>query len=391
MPTTTLPVADLDLFADEVLLAPYDSYRSLRRVGPVVYLGKLGIAAVTSFAAVRAALRDWQAFSSTAGIGFNDAMNAPIPGNIVYMEPPEHTEARRAMVARLGLGKVRDAIPEANRKADELVRALRGRGEFDVVHDLAEVFVPAVAGYLLGIRDELMERFVSFSTAAFNAAGPDNARAAAGLAITREVSDFAATLTKEDMRPGSVGWDILDAAERGQSPPAMRPFLVLNFMGAAFDTTINAIENLVWLLAANPGQWQLLRDNPALADAAVSESLRIESPLQVWGRFCHRDAVLAGMIVPAGTRVGMLLGCANRDESHYSNPDRFDITRNPTDHLAFGNGIHRCVGAPLANLELAAIAGALVRNVRSIELAGPSVRRLNNTTRGFETLPVAIT
>jgi cytochrome P450 len=386
----SLPVSDLDIFADDVLLEPYEAYGELRQAGPVVLLRKYDVAAVTSFTAVREALRDWRTFSSTEGIGFNDAMNAPVPGNIVYMEPPEHTDARKAMVGRLGLGKVRDAIPAADKRADQLVTAFLAKGTFDAVRDLAEVFVPNVAGYLLGIGDEMMDRFVAFSTAAFNAAGPDNPRSAEGFATLQEVSEFAATLTKHDMRPGSVGWDILEAAEQGEIPAAMRPFLVLNFMGAAFDTTINGIGNLVWLLATNPDQWEILRDTQSLAESAVNEALRIETPLQVWGRFCHEDALLENVAIPGGTRVAMLLGSAGRDHGHYSDADRFDVRRNPADHLAFGNGIHRCVGAPLATIEIVSVLRAFIRNVRTIDLAAAPVRRLNNTTRGFEQLLVSV-
>jgi cytochrome P450 len=166
--------------------------------------------------------------------------------------------------------------------------------------------------------------------------------------------------------------------------------LIFNFMGAAFDTTINAIGSIIWLLATNPSQWDALRGDPSLVPSAVNEGMRRESPLQIWGRFCRESTPVDGATVPEGTRVAVMIGSANRDERHYPDPDRFDVRRNPGDHLGFGQGIHLCVGAPLARIEIASVLGALVKKVRTIELAGDPVRRLSNTTRGFESLPVAV-
>jgi cytochrome P450 len=385
-----VPVSTVDVFSDEVLHDPYDCYRTLRDAGSVVYFQKYGCYALTRFATVRDALRDFRAFSSARGIGFNDIINAPSPGNILYLEPPEHSEARRAMIARLGLGKMRDIVPTAENLAAKIVAELAGRPVFDGVTELADLYVREMAGGLLGLREPQLSSFIAVSTAGFNAVGPVNSRSEQAFATLLEVLQSAATLTKEDLVPDSIGWEILDSAERGQIPEAMRPQLLWNFASAAFDTTINAIGTALWLFAQHGEQWDRLRAEPDLLDAAVNEVLRFDSPIQVWGRECPDGAEIDGTPIPAGSRVAILIGATGRDERHYPDPDRFDVRRNPTDHQSFGNGIHRCVGAPLAGIEIAAVLKAVLDTGCRIELIGEPARRLNNTTRGFESLPLAL-
>ncbi|MGH7624871.1 MAG: cytochrome P450, partial [Gemmatimonadaceae bacterium] len=180
------------------------------------------------------------------------------------------------------------------------------------------------------------------------------------------------------------------ARERGETSDSEALQLLFQYLGPAFETTINAIGNTLWLLARHPAQWQLLLRQPELIPSAINESLRLESPLQVWSRVAREDVAVGGAEIPAGTRVAMFLGAANRDERHYPDPEAFDVRRNPADHLAFGNGIHTCVGAPLARLEIGSILNAISGKVGEIKLAGDPVRQLNNTSRGFASLPVAI-
>jgi cytochrome P450 len=199
-----------------------------------------------------------------------------------------------------------------------------------------------------------------------------------------------AKLVKNDMTPGSIAWEILDARERGEIPESETLQLLFQYLGPAFETTINGIGNILWLLARHPAQWQLLRQQPALIPSAINEALRVESPLQIWSRVVREDVAVDGAEIPVGTRVAMFLGAANRDERHYPDPEAFDVWRNPADHLAFGNGIHMCVGAPLARLEIGSIVNAMSGKVRDIKLAGDPTRQLTNTSRGFASLPLAI-
>src|SRR5262249_7297940 len=148
---------------------------------------------------------------------------------------------------------------------------------------------------------------------------------------------------------------IVDAVDRGEVDEAARPALMIDYMGPSLDTTIYAIVNGVWLFAEHPEEWRKVCDAPSLVPSAINEILRMESPVQGFSRLLTRDYDMDGITLPEGSRAIALYGAANRDERRFSDPDRFDVTRNPTDQLAFGSGPHVCVGLHLARLEMIAI------------------------------------
>lgn len=384
------PSFDLDPFCDELLDEPYAYYRQLRDAGPVFRLTRYDALGLARFDDVRTALKDWRAFSSAAGPAFNETLNASLEGGVVRLEPPEHGRVRTAMAQRLRLGRLKEFRPVADQLADEMVTAFAERKTFDAVTDLARPFVATFTGRILGVPQEVADLAVRASMAGFDALGPMNQRAAEALPVVGQFFAVMAKLVKDDMAPGSIAWEILDARERGEIAEPETLQLLFQYLGPAFETTINGIGNVIWLLARHPAQWQLLRRQPALIPSAINEAFRVESPLQIWSRVAREDAVAGGSEIPAGMRAAMFLGAANRDERHYPQPARFDLRRNPADHLAFGNGIHMCVGAPLARLEIGSILSAMSGKVRYIELAGDPERQLNNTSRGFASLPVAI-
>jgi cytochrome P450 len=167
---------------------------------------------------------------------------------------------------------------------------------------------------------------------------------------------------------------------------------VMLLLGAGFETTVNLLGNAVVLLDAHRDQWDALRADPAGWDGAVEEVLRHDSPVQLTGRSITRDTEIAGTHLPAGTRVTLLLGAANRDPAVFDDPARFDVTRrNARDHLAFSGGIHYCIGAGLARLEGVVGLRVLTERFPRLRVAGRPVRRDLQSLRGFETLPVRLT
>ena len=164
--------------------------------------------------------------------------------------------------------------------------------------------------------------------------------------------------------------------------------LVRSFLSAGLDTTVSALGNAVYLLATNPEQWGLLRADPSRARSAFEETIRFESPVQQFFRTATCDTDLAGVQIAEDDRVTIFFGAANRDPRRWEAPDRFDITRKVSGHLAFGLGIHSCVGKPVARIEGEVLLGVLARKVGRIALDGEPQRHLNNTIRSFESLPV---
>jgi cytochrome P450 len=165
---------------------------------------------------------------------------------------------------------------------------------------------------------------------------------------------------------------------------------VRSFLTAGVDTTLHGLGNALWCLAGHPAQYAALRADPGLARAAFEEVLRFEAPVQTFFRTTTRDVELAGVPVPAGEKILLLLGAANRDPRRWPDAGTFDICRRATGHVGFGFGIHACVGMAMARLEGEAVLVALARRASAIVLAGRPRRMLNNTLRGLESLPLRL-
>lgn len=383
------PSSAVDLWDDEVLRAPYPTYAELRRLGPVVYLNTHHVWAVTSHQAMRTVLADHRTFTSTQGIGLNDHVNK-MGNGILAADPPEHDTMRLVLAEQLsprGVGRLRDQIQD---RADEFVDSVVARGTFDAVTDLGELFPVSIVAGLIGIPESDRGELLNYAESAFTCFGPWNQRTRDHLPNWTEFLKFCATrATRENLLPGSWGVALHEAADRGVISHRTAIELLGAYLGAGMDTTISAIASAVMLFAQHPQQWRLLRAEPALLPSAFLEVLRMESPIQLFSRVTVEDVDLGGVEVPARSRVLVLYGCANRDESHYPDAHEFDIRRKPNDHLAFGFGLHGCAGQYLARTETLAVLQALVTRVQSIAIGQPAFH-LNNITRRLGSLPTTV-
>jgi hypothetical protein len=239
------------------------------------------------------------------------------------------------------------------------------------------------------MSDDLRDKFIEWGDATFQCCGPFNERAETGFPVVEDLFTDLMSITKEDLKPGSVGRAILEAVETGEVDEDDGFQLLWDYTGPSVDTTIGAIGSAILRLGENPAQWDQIRSDPSLLAAATNEVLRIDAPLTVLSRYTVREWQCEGAVIPAGARVAAMFASANRDERHYVEPDRFDIHRNPTDHLGFGFGIHHCVGQSLARAEIQAVLRALAARVAHIEV-GEGEWHLNNTMRTLKTLPVRL-
>nr|WP_275585685.1 cytochrome P450 [Geodermatophilus sabuli] len=196
--------------------------------------------------------------------------------------------------------------------------------------------------------------------------------------------------SKDKFTPGSWGAAVFDAVEDGRLTPESGMQLLNAYLVAGMDTTVNAISAYIRFLAEDPELWAALKADPSLVASGFEETLRLESPAQGFFRNTTRDVDVDGVLVPAGSRVLLSFGAANRDERHYPDPDRFDVRRNPVDHLAFGYAVHGCAGQGLARIEAQALIGSLLRRVDRIELAGEAVQHEHPVVRGLGSLPVTV-
>ncbi|GLF98763.1 cytochrome P450 [Streptomyces yaizuensis] len=393
----SLPVLDLDPFGHDVLTDPLPFDAALRDAGPLVYLPAHDVYATGRYAEVHAALRNWQGLGSGAGVGLsNFRTEKPWRSLSVLLEadPPHHDAPRRVLAGLLGPGAQRRLRAEWTGVAEELVdRLLPGPDgtdvEFDAVAALAEAYPLRVFPDALGIPREGREHLLPFSDFLLNAFGPRNDLVAAGAPRARELSAWvSARCTRETYGGGGFGALIWEAADRGEITPAQAPLVVRSLFAAGVNTTVHALAGLLQAFATHPGQWARLRAEPALARAAFDEGVRWASPVQTFFRTATGDVRIGGAVVPDGAKLLLFLGAANRDPRRWPDPDTFDITRDPSGHLGFGFGLHQCVGQGLARLEVECLLTALVRRVGALEPAGPARRRLNNTLRSWDSVPV---
>jgi cytochrome P450 len=314
---------------------------------------------------------------------------------MLVVDPPDHTRFRRLVSRSFTPRAIAAFEPMVQRTADELLDALeRQSGTVDLVAAYAAQLPVLVIADLLGVPAGLREDFLRWGEAAAATLDP-------GLPFRRYLAAERALRAMHGWMRGHFehlrrepGEDLVSALVALPDDEALTErelhATVLLLLGAGFETTVNLLGNAVVALDAHRDQWEALAAAPAGWANAVEEVLRHDSPVQITGR-TSRGATLGGREVPAGQRVTVLLGAANRDPGVFPDPARFDVTRaNARDHLAFSGGVHYCLGAGLARLEAEVALRALTERFPALRVAGRPVRRDLRTLRGFEVLPVSL-
>jgi cytochrome P450 len=244
----------------------------------------------------------------------------------------------------------------------------------------------------VGLSKEGREHLLPYAATVFNMFGPDNAlRRAAGAQMAPHVEWISAQCKREALSGDGIGAMIHAGADTGEVTRQEAELLVRSLLSAGFDTTVHGLGAAMRSLTENPDQFAALRADPSKARAAFEEAVRLETPVQTFFRTTTRDVELGGAAIPEGEKVLMLLGAANRDPRKWPDPDRYDIDRLTAGHVAFGAGVHMCVGQLLARLEGEALLAALARALARIEPDGEPTPLLNNTLRGWTRMPVRVT
>ncbi|MFN8204874.1 MAG: cytochrome P450 [Solirubrobacteraceae bacterium] len=390
MTLTTAPSSPIDLWTPEIMAEPYPAYRELRDLAPVVYLENFDLWAIGRYAQVREVLGHWERFTSTQGTALSAQLNELILGTILSVDPPLHDQMRSVLAEQLTPRAIAGLTGEVEARAEALVERVVAMGSFDAVSDLAEPLPVELVAHLIGLPEDKWEPLLDLADSIFTVYGPWNELTQANLEGANAFYAYCAEeAAREKLCPGSWGAAIYEAADAGVIPHEQTTNLMASYVGAGMDTTIAGIAVAVKLFAENPDQWDLLRAEPDLMRQTFSEILRLEGPVQSFSRVTVDDWDADGIEVPAGARLLVLYASANRDERKWPDPERFDIRRNPIDHLGFGYGLHACAGQALARLEIHAVLGALARRVARFEIGEP-VMRPNNILRTLKSLPVSV-
>lgn len=388
------PVLDMDPYSHANLENPYPFFERMRELSSVVRLKSHDTCAVGRYDEVAEVVKDWGRFTTSAGIGLADITKpgswGRLPSAILETDPPNHTRIRNAVNRMISPIIVRGWRPEFERKARACIDRILDLREFDGVEEIAEPYVLDAFTGAVGLR-MTREQAVVVGDWNFNQLGPNNDILAASAArLEPMMAWYKTSITRETLIPGGISDQIYAAADAGQIEPELAPELIRSFIRGGMDTTMSGVGTVLRLFAEHPDQWAIVRADPSKVRAAFEEAIRLETPFQMSYRTTVRDMDFAGHHLAKGTKIAAFFASANRDPRKFPNPDTFDVLREGTRHLAFGEGIHVCIGQNIARLEVECLLTELVRRVKTIALTGAPRYRLTNTLRTLGHLPLRV-
>ena len=384
---------EYDPFAGILGDDPYGLYAVLRAEAPVCFSERHRFWALSRYEDILAAMRDWQTFSTVTGVDIDGTGAVYGSGDFLEEDPPRHDVLRAVVRAPFVPKRLREDMEDFVRaEVQRLLAGVQRNGRQDLATELAWPLPMTVGARLLGIPPtdqqlllELQRRLAERTPGVREL--PSEAHAAAV-----ELRSYFGELIRS--RRTSPRDDLVTAIATAE--PDGRPIgsdavgLLFLLFVASMETTASSISNALVLFAAHPDQLRWIADHPDAVDGAVEEVLRYEAPVQVTKRVTTREVRIHDATVPEGAEVFLVLASANRDDRRWDRPECFDVTREARRHLAFGDGVHHCLGAPLARLELRTLTEELAQTGASIDLEGSRKRLNSHFIRGYATLPGSV-
>jgi unspecific monooxygenase len=393
---------------DPAFLAdPYPVYAELRARGRVQYFERTNQWLVPHHADVSALLRDRRLgrtyqhrfthadFGRTAPDPEHEPFHVLNDHGMLDLEPPDHTRIRRLVSKAFTPRTVEQLKPYVRELAGELVSGLVEKGGGDLLTDVAEPLPVAVIAEMLGIpqADRAQLRPWSADICGMYELDPSQETAAKAVRASVEFSEYLKELIAarreepgDDLISGLIA--AYDEGDRLTEQEMISTAVLL--LNAGHEATVNATVNGWWALFRNPDQLAALRADHSLIPSAIEELMRYDTPLQLFERWVLDDIEIDGTTIPRGAEIAMLFGSANHDPAVFRSPERLDVTREENPHISFSAGIHYCIGAPLARIELAASMTALLEQAPALTLAAPPERKPNFVIRGLEGLSVEV-
>ncbi|MGW5060415.1 cytochrome P450 family protein [Streptomyces sp. NPDC004096] len=396
-----LPYADPDFLTD-----PFPFYRQLRDEGPVrrvVIAGGLEAWLVTRYEDALAALSDPR-LSSDVLDASDPRLMQQLPATeresflrtMLRADPPDHTRLRRLVSKAFTARRVAELRPRVQAISDRLLDAVVPTGRADLIADFALPLPVTVISELLGVPSADRHDFQRWTDEMIRRGSEPPDPVVVDAAWRHMRSYLTGLLQAKRDRPADDLLSALIVARDEEQRLDENELVAMTFLllVAGYITTVNLIGGGISALLAHPGQLRSLRENPALLPDAIEEFLRYDGPVNPGiARFAREDVEIAGVRIPRGATVVVASAIADRDPARFTDPDRLDITRRDNAHLAFGHGIHYCLGAPLARLEGQVAIGTVLRRLPDLALAVPpgELRWRPSGLRGPEHLPVSFT
>lgn len=391
------PEIERELSSPEYFADPYETYRRIREKGPAYWSDAWGVWIICGHETVRSTFRDWEHFSSEGRfIALLDHLSDDekleveplghyfaLYNGLIHRDPPDHTRLRRLLATALTSRVVDRLRPRIQGMVDDLLDRVEGDGQMDVVADLALPLPATVIAELLGVPAEDQRHFVTWSAEIVSFAGTSKPPldlikiAQHGyVSMAEYFQDLIEDRRKTGLDP-SEDADLLAMLLRAHDGDQLTDNELVStcvtLLVGGFETTTSLITNTLHLLLTHPAERAALEDDPGLMSTAIEESLRFESPLQIVPRRVAEPVDLGGHQLEPGQLVFEMLGAANRDPDPFPDPDRFDIRRGGR-NLAFGFGIHLCIGAPLARMEGPIAVASMLKRMPAIAFADDRVQ-----------------
>lgn len=386
-----IPDYPIDIFTHEAVRDARAIDDALREYAPAVRLAD-GTVMIARHDHVAKGLMDWKSFSSTSRPWHDPASLRP--EILLTDDPPRHTKVRAVIGGALSPRVLDQMRARFAAEADRLVAELKARdgAVIDAVGEITQRFVFKVLPDALGLPDEGRAHMHGFSNMVWATMGPQNALFDEAMA-----EDFAPVIAWLDrtcdraaLDPDGIGVLLFDAADAGQITPAEAKLLLQTVLSAGADTTYITMANALQAWSLFPDQYARVRADPKLVRNAFDESLRWDSPSRMAGRITTCDVAIDDMVVPAGTRCGLMFAAANRDPRFWDAPDAYRVDRDLKHSVGWGYGVHACVGRTLAQMEAQALLGAIAREVTRIEPAGDPEPWMTTVGHGPARLPVRL-
>ncbi|WP_250213810.1 cytochrome P450 [Acrocarpospora catenulata] len=389
-----------DPWNPEFVAHPYAAYRELRDQRPVSFFEPTGQWLIARHEDVNALLRDrrlgrsylhvagHEEFGREAEPDFQEPFWRVVRAGMLDVEPPVHTHLRRQVSKAFTPRMVESLRPRIAAMAAELARGLAERGGGDLIAEVAEPLPVTVIAEMLGVpeTDRPLLRPWSADICGMYELNPTLEAQHTAVRAAKEFADYLRELSR--LRRENPGDDLISALTRVELTEDELIGTCVLLLNAGHEATVNVTGNGWWSLFRNPGELARLRADRSLLPAAIEELMRYDTPLQMFERWVLEDIEVGGVRIPRGVEVALLFGSANRDPEAFAEPDRLDVGRADNPHISFGAGIHFCLGAPLARVELAESFGALLD--LDLELVEEPTWKPGYVIRGLESLQVSV-